>query len=68
MDNVTKDERGSKKLKEKVDEGIQAVLEDYCLEVSGKWGGNGGGNNSLELYGGTGSSTGTNKKFRGHAG
>ena len=50
MDNVTKDERGSKKLKEKVDEGIQAVLEDYYLEISGKWGDNGGGDNSLELW------------------
>ena len=67
LDEVIKDERGSRKLKGKVDNGIQVVLEDYYLEVSGECGDNGGGIDSLELYEDTGGSTGGNKRFRGHA-
>ena len=57
-------------MKEDVDEGIQALLkaERLLSESLRQMGKNGGGKNSLELYGETGGSTGTNKRFRGHTG
>ena len=68
LDEALKDERGSKELIEKLDDHIQAGLDKYYEAIDNKWGKNGGGNNSVELYGTTGSSTGSNKRLRGHAG
>ena len=68
LDEALKDERGSKELIEKLDDHIQIGLDKYYEAIDKEWGENGGGNNSVELYGITGGSTGGNKRLRGHAG
>ena len=67
LDEALKNERGSKELIEKLDDHIQVGLDEYYEAIDDKWGGNGGGNHSVELYGTTGGSTGGNKRLRGHA-
>ena len=68
LDEVLKNGRGSKELIDKLDNHIQVGLDVFNEAIDEKWGKNGGGNNSLELYGNTGGSTGRNKRMRGHAG
>ena len=68
LDEVLKNGRGSKELIDKLDNHIQVGLDAFNEAIDEKWGKNGGGNNSLELYGNTGGSTGSNKRLRGHVG
>ena len=68
MDKALKNGRGSKELIENLDDHIQVGLDMFNEAIDEKWGGNGGGNHSLELYGTTGGSTGSNKRMRGNAG
>ena len=68
LDEVLKNGRGSKELIDKLDNHIQVGLDAFNEAIDEKWGKDGGGNNSLELYGNTGGSTGSNKRLRGHVG
>ena len=68
LDEVLKNERGSKELIEKLDDHIQVGLDKYYEAIDKNGGGDGSGKNSLELYGTTGGSTVGNKRLRGHAG
>jgi len=61
LDEALKNERGAKELIEKLDNHIQVGLDKYHEAIDDKWGGNGGGNSSVELYGTTCGSTGVNK-------
>ena len=63
-----KNGRGSKELIEKLDNHIQVGLDVFNEAIDEKWGKNGGGNHSLELYGTTCGSTGSNERLRGHTG
>ena len=68
LDEALKNERGSKELIEKLDNHIQVGVDVFNEAIDEKWGQNGGGNHSVELYGTTGGSTGGNKRLRGYAG
>ena len=50
LDEVLKNGRGSKELIDKLDNHIQVGLDAFNEAIDEKWGKNGGGNNSLELY------------------
>ena len=53
LDGILTDERGSKEMKQKVDDGLRKVAQEYYMSVAKIWGNNGGGDGKTEFMGGT---------------